>query len=353
MRKVLVLTVIALLVGSMAYAQGYIPTGDKDKRKAEEKALAEKLLKSPDPTERAKLRQEMVDKDAIRDNADKVLGDGFSVDAFVWLYEQGLKNQDVNARLQAVLGLASVKAATAIDPLIRTLDDPSPAIQLRTIETIRERSLSRAWNQLLPKLRSSNILVMEASAKALAALGQGGDTVVGPMLELLTQNYDALQNAQETERRAEFEDAIEVLGRSAAPFLGVQWGTASDMESLAREIAKLTSKWNEKRFADLKNPVYDKRMEALKAIGLTADKSVFFPVLEAMTKEFGNLQTAKDETEKAKAQAFLAEAGGILSKLSGKSITLRANSTTEEDQNAIKEFQAWWKEEMNRLALPK
>jgi hypothetical protein len=348
MRKTLLLILVTLAFGTSVRAQGFIPVSEQNKRKQELQALASRLLTSKDTHERWTIRKDMIEKDVIRDKdlnpggGDKVLGDGFSVDAFVWLYREGVKNKDLNARLDAVIGLASLASAAARDPLIEALNDPNEAIQLRVIQAIDKASVVRAGKLVIEKLSSPNSEVVAASAKCLADLNvQGG---VGTMIALMAQTYGKLVKEPLSDpARTDDERLIEVLGRACGQLVqGVTWTPGTSIEDLGKEIDKFTQWWNQNHVGALKDPHPDVRKEALSSISLTADKNVFPPVLEAVSSELTKLRSSDSFEVKKQAQQFIVDASAILSRISGKNTTLRATSSTQEIQAAVKEWQAWW-----------
>ncbi|HUW57598.1 MAG TPA: HEAT repeat domain-containing protein, partial [Planctomycetota bacterium] len=308
MRKTIPVSVLLLLVGAlMAQAQGFIPEKDKQEREAEEMRLARKLLESKDSHERVKIRDEMIEKDVIRNAGGQALGNGFSVKAFVWLYGEGKddRSKDLNARLHAVIGLAFIDSAAARLPLITTLEDPNDAIQLRAIQAISRRSIVRAGKDVVLKLRSPNPEVVAAAAKCLTDLGvTEGST--GTMIELMVQWYAKLLKAADDDpERVDHHRMIEVLGRACGQLTGVKWSPGPSIEDLGAEIAKLTRWWNQQHLTGLKDPRHEVRKDALDRMSVTADRSVFMPVLEAVVKEFTRLQATGNFTEKQQAQQFI------------------------------------------------
>jgi len=352
MRKTLLLILVALAFGSQLYAQGFIPVGEQNKRKQELQELAKRLLDSKDTHERMTIRKEMIEKDVIRDAGGNAQGNGFSVDAFVWLYREGAKSKDLNARVNAVIGLASLTSPAARDPLIEALDDPNDAIQLRVIQAIDKSSIVRAGQLVVLKLRSSSPEVVAAAAKCLADLNVA--TGVGTMIELMVQTYDKLVKAgRDDPGRSDYNRLIEVLGRACGQLVpGVTWSPGSSLEDLGKEIGKFTLWWNQNHVGKLQDPRYEVRREALNNMTVTADKNVFSPVLEAVVKEFTRLQSSESFTEKQRAQQFIVDASAILSRISGRNTTLRPTSTTQEIQAAVKEWQAWWEAQAKHLAAP-
>ncbi|KPJ52794.1 MAG: hypothetical protein AMS16_05920 [Planctomycetes bacterium DG_58] len=362
MRKIFQGCVALLMFGALAYAQGFIPIGVRRAREAEQMRLAQKLLAEKDKHERMKIRNEMVEKDVIRERdvipngSDKVLGDGFSVKAFVWLYQQGKgtgTTEDLNARLHAVVGLASLKASAARDPLIVALEDPHDAIQLRVLQAIDKRSIVRAGKDVVLKLRSPNAEVVAAAARCLANLGvtQGS---TGPMIELMVKWYEKLLAADADDpRRAEYHHMIEVLGRSCGQLIvGVTWSPGPSIEELGKEIAKFTRWWNQQHLSGLKDPRYQSRKQALDKMRVTADESIFMSVLEAVVKEFARLQATDNFTEKQQAQQFIVVASDILSRIARLDAVLRPTSSVQEIAAAIKKWQDWAKMHMQSLAGP-
>jgi hypothetical protein len=352
MRKTLLLILVMLAFGTLASAQVFIPQGERTTRKQELQELASRLMKSKDTHERMTIRKDMIEKDVIRGPQGNALGDGFSVDAFVWLYKEGLKSNDLNARLDAVIGLASLTSAAARDPMIEALKDPNDAIQLRVIQGIDKASVVRAGNLVVEKLSSSNPEVVAAAAKCLADLNvQAG---VGTMIALMTRTYDQLvKEPHDDPARNDDERLIEVLGRALGQLVqGVTWTPGPSIEDLGKEIAKFTQWWNQNHAGALKDARPDVRKEALSSISMTADKSVFVPVLDAVSGELAKLQAPEGFAEKQRAQQFIVDAGVILSRISGKNPTLRTTSSTQEIQAAVKEWQAWWDVQAKQATAP-
>jgi hypothetical protein len=341
-----------LAFGTSVPAQGFIPVSEQNKRKQELQVLASRLMNSKDTHERTTIRKDMIEKDVIRDPQGNALGDGFSVDAFVWLYKEGLKSNDLNARLDAVIGLASLTSAAARDPMIEALKDPNDAIQLRVIQGIDKASVVRAGNLVVEKLRSPNPEVVAAAAKCLADLNV--QTGVGTMIALMAQTYDKLlKTPPDDPGRNDDERLIEVLGRALGQLVpGVTWTPGPSIEDLGKEIAKFTQWWNQNHVGALKDARPEVRKEALSSISMTADKGVFLPVLEAVGGELAKLQASDSFAEKQRAQQFIVDAGAILARISGKNPTLRATSGTQEIQGAVKEWQAWWDVQAKRATLP-
>ena len=85
---------------------------------------------------------------------------------------------------------------------------------------------------------------------------------------------------------------------------------------------------------------------------VTADKGVFLPMLQAVVKEFARLQSTGNFTQKQQAQQFIVAASVVLSRISGKTTTLRPTSSTQEIEAAVKQWQNWWKTHVETLATP-
>ena len=352
MRKTFLLFIALMMFGTLASAQGFVPEAQKQARWKELKALAGRLLEATDTHVRVGILKEMIEKDVIRDAGGNELLDGFAVPALVGLYKQGLGAKDVNARLAAIIGLGALKSSSARDPLLQALDDPDDAIQLRVIQAVSKRSIVRAGNLVVLKLSSSNADVVAVAAKCLADLGYGG--AAGRMIELMATRYEKLKGAAADDPgRAEHHRVIEVLGRACGQLVaGLTWSPGPSVEALGKEVAKFTRWWNEKHLADLRDPRYEKRMEALSRMRTTADRSVFLPVLQAVVKEFERLQKSDSFADKQRAQEFIVAASAMLSRISGGSTTLPRDANTDKIKSAVKAWKAWWEHEMKNLATP-
>ena len=356
MHRALLVSVALLLLAGAAGAQddSFIPDQEKQKRIEEIKKLAQELLDARkengriDTIARTKKRDEMVQLDAIEKNG-RVLGRGFSVPAFKWLYQEGLKNKDVNARLHAIVGLEQVQHATAIDAILDGLTDPSPAIQLRVLGAVESKSIQRAWQNVLPLLESKNRVVMAAAAKALAKLDQDPDKQVSDkILAKLSEAFDKLKGTAETEteERQSLEELIEVLGRAYAGMARAQWPQTQKLEDIEEAINKYKASRNRAFLGGLRDPVPKERLKALSRLRETPEKSVFFPVLEAVVREFQNLQAARAADEKKTSLTFLAEAAPLLNQLSGRSEELTAESDAKTVEKAIQGWQQWYKAQL-------
>jgi hypothetical protein len=347
-----------LLLTAAAGAQDvFIPDNEKNIRIEEIKKLAADLLAAKkdgnriDATARAKIRKDMVAKDTIMKN-ERPAANGFSVPAFKWLYTEGQRLNDTNARLQAVIGLEGVDHATAVAALVDGLDDPDPAIQLRVLGAVKRKAIQRAWSRVMPKLASPNRVVVAAAAEALAKLGENPDKQVSDlMLKTLSDAFDKLKSTPETdaEERQNLEQLVEVLGRSYAELTASQWPeTTSKLEDIEDAINKFKAARNQAFLGSLRDPVPKERLQALGRLRETPDKSVFFPVLEASVREFQNLQTAGTPDEKAPSLAFLSDASQLLSGLSGVPEKITPDSPTPDIEKAIFAWQQWYKTHMNR-----
>jgi HEAT repeat protein len=354
MAKKTLLVAAMMLLATVQQAQGYITEAEKKKRREEVAALAAQLL-TKDTHERLVIRDEMIKKDAFRDG-DKVVQDGFAVDGFVWLYKEGLTRKDVNARLNAVMGLASLEASAARDPLARMLEDPSDGIQLRVIQAIDRKAIVSAGKAVVQKLRSSNPEIIAAAARCLADMNYGGSgEATGPMIELLVQWYDKLVKTPVGDPAgAECNRLIEILGRSAGQLIGgMDWAPGPTRDDLGKEIAKFAQWWNQKHLGSMRDPRYDVRRDALAGIRTTADKSCFFPVLEAVARESARLRDAQSTfTDKQQAQLFIAEASTVLSRISGNDATRLSNPTAQDIQSAMTQWSNWWDGQVKQLASP-
>lgn len=354
MRKTILIFLTLLMFGAVVHAQGFITEKEKEQRRGEVRQLAGRLFRAKSTLERFEIRKEMIKGDVIRASDGTRKGDGFSVAAFVWLYRQG-EGKDLNARLHAVIGLASVKSSAARDPLVQALDDPNEAIQLRVIQAIDTKAIVRAGKAVVLKLRSPNANVVTAAAKCLADLGLASDDATGPMIELMVQSHEKLVMANRTDpRRAGYHRTIEVLGRACGQLIaGVTWSPGPSLRDLGKEIAKFTHWWNKKHLAGLRDPRHDIRRQALDKMRITADRAAFLPVLQAVVKEFARLQATGNFTQKQQAQQFIVAASVMLSRISGKGVTLRPTSNTQEIEAAVKGWQNWWKVQMETLASPR
>ena len=235
----LVLVVLGLTV--LVHAQTtFIPTKEKDARIEEVKQLARQLLAEPDLEKRGPLREQMVKKDVIYDDEDRPRGDGFSVPGFKELYEKG--SNDLNARLQAVIGLSVVKSADADPVLIEALRDKSPAIQFLALQALRKKKAKAAGKPVVRLLNSKDLNVMTAAAECLAAVGydeNGEATRV--MIPLMARHLQQLRNTNvdRKERREELQRVIEVLGRACGTLIpGLDWAPGQTMQDLEREVNK-------------------------------------------------------------------------------------------------------------------
>ncbi len=358
MRKALLVSIAFLFLTAVVDAQGtYLTDQEKQERIDEIKVLAKQLLAARkdvggpvDAKARAKIRAQMEKKDVIEKN-NRAAGDGFSVPAFKWLYEEGLRLNDTNARLHAIIGLESVKHATAAGELLAGLDDRDPAIQLRVLGAVRRKSIQRAWPQVMPKLMSPQRVVVAAAAQALATLGQDPDKQVSSlMIEVLSTSFDKLKSTPEdnTKERQDLEQLVEVLGRSYAELTRSQWPQTQKLKDVEETINKFKATRNQAYLGGLREPIPKSRLDALRKLKETPEKSVFFPVLEATVKAFQNLQAAKAAEDKAPHLTFLVEASGLLNRLSGLSADLTPASSDEDVQKAVNAWKDWYQNEINK-----
>ena len=340
-------TVLVLAFAASSFAQGFIPKAEQDARKRELSAYAQRILDAKDSRERGPLVKDMLDKDAIRDANGKVVGDGFSVEAFSWLYKQGLQTEDADARLFAVIALGSLgSSSSAQDVLIDALNsDPSDAVQLRALQSIERSGIQRAQRNVVLKLRSANVEVAAAAARCLAALGADPQNqATGPMIDLLAQTYQRLAaSPSDDPSRVDYQRLIEVLGQSCAKLIpSITWAPGQGMDDIGREIAKFTAWWNAKSLAALKDPRFETRRDALSRISRTADRSAFGPVLDAASKEVDRLRAAGSFSERSLATQFVIDAGAVLDRVSGLNQALRLGSSPDDMAAAVKAWQAWF-----------
>jgi len=247
--RTFLLILVLLVSASGLFAQGkFIPKRERDQRIEEIKQLGRQLLAEPDTFKRAKIRALMVKKDVIYDDEDRPRGDGFAVPAFKELYENA--SEDLNARLQAVIGLATLKSPDANAPLITALRDKNAAIQLLAIQSLEVKRVKTAGKGLIRLLRSRDTNIVAAAAGCLAAIGHDeNDQAAKVMVRLMTRHLQRLRNTPTTQeaKRAEHERVIEVLGRSCGTLIdGLDWAPGQTMKDLEREVNKFM-KWLESK----------------------------------------------------------------------------------------------------------
>ncbi len=338
--------VLGLAVSGAAFGQGFITKADQDARKKDLQTAAQKLLDTPDTHERIKMLADMIKKDVIADSAGKPMGDGFAVEAFGWLYKQGLKGEpDVDARLVAVVGLESLSSPAMRDILVEAAStDPSDAVQLRAIQAIEKRGIIRAGKDMVLKLRSANMEVATAAARCLAAINYDPqNSTAGAMIDLMADAQSKLgQAAADDPTRADAQRFIQVLGQSCSTLVpSLSWNPGQTPEDMARELAKFTGWWNAKFLPGLKDAKIDARREALGSILRTGDRAAFPAVLDATQKEITRL-AGGDFNEKEAALQFVVDASRVLARVSSQPDTeLRPSSTPDEMSAAVKKWQEW------------
>jgi len=345
MRKTLLFLAALLILSASVSAQtGFITERDKRARRQEIRRLAQKLLDEPDTHKRYETRKKMVEKDVFLDNQDRPVEYGFAVPAFKWLYAQG--TDDLNARLHAVIGLSELnaKAQKANDPLIAALRDKNLAIQLRALQALNQRGVKSAGPAVVAMLSSANVEVVTAAAQCLANIGYGGDgESTGPMIVLMARTYDQLSKAADDDpQRVEYQRTVEVLGRACGRLIAaLNWAPGQSMKDLEKEVAKFTAWWNAKHVDKLKNRDHAVRKKALDAMRVTADTSIFGPLLDAVKANLAVMKSAAPLSEKNSAQAFVVEAGVLLSSVSGLSTRLQPTSQIAEIEAAVKLWDDW------------
>ena len=344
MRKGIAVLMV-LSFASTLLAQGYMTTAQQEARKKELVGYAQKLLGTKDTHERTTLLKDMLEKDAIRDSQGTALGDGFSVDAFVWLYDQGMTQDDVNARLIAVIGLSSLSAAGARDPLAAAVaKDPAEAIQFRAIQGVEKLSVSRAAKDVQAKLRSPNPDIVAAAARCLVTLNYDPQNQsAGAMIEAMAQAFVKLsQAAPDDPARPDYQRLIEILGQSCSKLIPtITWSPGQTVDDLGKEVGKFTSWLNAKHLPGLKDARIENRREALSQIAQTADRSAFPAILGAVRAEVDRLRAQESFPEKPVALQIVVDGSQMLSRVSGLNNALRSTSTTDDMIVALKQWQDW------------
>ena len=342
---------LVLLFAGLLCAQATFIT-DKEKRDREDqlKTLAESLLKTKDSHERVKIRDEMVGLDVLKGQ------NGFAVTSFVAIYQAGLRKDpngqdDVNARIQAVVGLGSLDNAKAPEELVKMMKDPSDGVRLRLLKAVHDKSIIRAWEQVVPMLNDPNLEIKMMAARTLGQLKQGAEGKASePMIALLVKSWRELKNTDfdQTERRGQLNSLIEVVGRALQLLTGIEWKAPQETALLPDAIAPYTSWWNAKFRDGLKDPRPTTRRDALQAMANTADRTVAKDLVEFMAQERQRWQNAPD-ADKTQLLGLMVMANDMLKQVSGLDVTLSPTSSANDVDNALKKWTDWWTEEVKNM----
>jgi len=245
-----------------------------------------------------------------------------------------LKHRDPAQRLYAVRGLGSLKTASAVEPLIGTLDDTDAHVREAAASALGAIGDARAVPPLIAALKHKHVPLRAAAA---AALGELKDArAVAPLIEAL-DNAEQVQTAAvaalaaigapaleplvaalKAKAPAVPPRAAEALGalgdkRAVEPLLAVlKTADRRTVCSAAEALGKLGAPRATKPLTDLlaKKPRgahpympmrYDPRVAAAKALGTLGDKEAI-PALKTAAKN-RNRQLAKAAADALKAIA--------------------------------------------------
>lgn len=342
---------VILFAGLVAAQEGFIPDTVKREREGKLRDLADQILKTQDTHERVRMRDEMISLDTLMGK------NGFAVPHFVKIYEaSGPKEgqggtDDVNARLQAVIGLSAIDTSESRQALIGMLNDRSDAVRVRVLKSIHDNAVIRAWEQVVPHLSDSNIEVKIWAARTLGKLQEGKEGKASqPMIGLLVKSWKELKGTDpaQADRRAELNTLIEVLGRSLEQLTGIPWKPENETALLPKAIEPYTKWWNEKHVKNLTDPRPSGRLEALQAMMSTPDMSIASPLIEFMVQERQRWMSAAD-ADKRQHLNMLIMANDMLSQISEVDSSLSTRSTADDVAGAIKKWSDWWRDELKKM----
>ena len=254
---------VGLLAGVVLAQGGYITAAQKRQRGIQIRALADELLKTRNTEERVQLRDQMLALDAFKDRNGAVIQNGAAIKHFVYLYKKGLKRNpltgkdDLNARLQAAIGLSAINHPDVPGELGNMLGDESPAVRLRVLKAIHDNAIIRAWEQVIPQLGDPNREVQGWAAKTLGRLKQGADGKSTEQLTiLLVKTWRELERTDRARvsERAELNSLIESVGMSLEQLTGIEWKPGPETAQLGAAIEPFTRAWNRKHTPALKDP---------------------------------------------------------------------------------------------------
>jgi len=340
---------LLLLAGVVCAQDGFIP--EKARRAREDKLteLANQLLKTKDTHERVLIRTEMVSLDVLQDKS------GFSANAFDMIYKKGLPAQageagDVNARLQAVIGLGATDSVESREKLITMFSDPSEGVRLRLLKVIHDRAIIGAWEQVLPMLKDPSIEIKIWAARTLGKLKQGAEgPTLEPLVALLLKSWRQLRDLDvaQTEQRADLNTLIEVVGRSLEQLTGVAWTPGPETTQIPDAIEPYTRLWNQRadHAPNLKEPRIGGRKAALTAIEWTADRTVAADLVDFMVRERQRWLDAP-EADKRQHLSLLLTANDMFIRMTGMDSPLTTTSGPAEVDAAVKRWTDWWAKEV-------
>ena len=345
---------VLMLAGLVSAQQSFVPEKERRDREDQLKTLADNLLKTKDTHKRVELRDEMIKGDTLKSL------NGLSVPFFVAIYQAGLRKDqagqdDINARLQAVVGLSALDNANAPLELTKMMNDPSQAVRLRLLKAVHDKAIIRAWEQVVPLLNDSNVEIKIWAAKTLGKLKQGAEGKASePLIALLVKSWRELKDLEfdQTDRRSQLNTLIEVVARSLQQLTGIDWKPPQETAQLPDSIAPYTEWWNAKFRDGLKDPRPSACRDALQAMANTADRTVAKDLVEFMAAQRQRWQAAAD-ADKTQYLNLMIMANDMLKQVSGQDVTLSTTSSAQDVDNAVKKWTAWWTEEVKKMGAPK